>query len=119
MPRYCFTSRVRPDRLEEYRRAHAAVWPEMLRALRDSGWRHYSLYLSGEGLLVGHFEADDYDDVQAAMAGTEVNARWQAAMSEYFVNAGNPDEGFVLLEEVFHLEDQLGAAGLGLEAGAD
>lgn len=112
MTRYCFTSRVRPDRLDEYRRAHAAVWPDMLAALRDSGWRNYSLYLSQDGLLVGHFESEDYPAAQEAMAATEVNGRWQAAMSEYFVDSGNPDEGFVLLEEVFHLEDQLAAAGL-------
>ena len=34
---------------------------------------------------------------------------WQAEMAPFFVELdGRPDEGFVLLEEVFHLEDQLG-----------
>jgi L-rhamnose mutarotase len=44
------------------------------------------------------------------MARTEVNARWQAEMSELFEELDGlaPDEGFLLLEEVFHLEDQLG-----------
>ncbi len=41
MTRYCFTSRVDPRHLEQYRARHAAVWPEMLTALRDSGWRNY------------------------------------------------------------------------------
>lgn len=49
MTRVCFVSRVRPDRLDEYRRRHAAVWPEMLEALRDSGWRDYHLYLTRTG----------------------------------------------------------------------
>ncbi|WP_156253028.1 L-rhamnose mutarotase [Pseudactinotalea terrae] len=110
--RYCFINRVRPDRLTEYAAAHAAVWPEMLEALRDSGWRDYSLYLSDDGLLVGHFEADDYDAAQQAMTRTEVNPRWQASMEQFFVNPGNPDEGFQLLPEIFNLEDQLRAAGL-------
>ena len=112
MPRYCFINRVRPEALEEYTAAHAAVWPEMLQALRDSGWRHYRLYLSADGLLVGHFEADDYDDAQAAMARTQVNERWQACMEQYFVDPGNPDEGFEVLPEIFSLEDQLTAVGL-------
>jgi len=44
------------------------------------------------------------------MAGTDVNARWQAEMAPYFAELeGRPDEGFTLLEEVFHLEDQLAA----------
>jgi len=112
VPRYCFTSRVRPDRLEEYAAAHAAVWPEMLAALRDAGWRNYTLHLSSDGLLVGHLEADDYEAAQAAMARTAVNPRWQASMEPFFVDPGNPDEGFELLREIFHLEDQLRAAGL-------
>lgn len=112
MTRICFISRVRADKLAEYREAHARVWPEMLEALRDTGWRDYSLYLSGDGLLVGHLECDDYAAAQEAMTRTAVNPRWQAAMSQFFVNPGNPDEGFEILDEVFNLEDQLAAAGL-------
>jgi L-rhamnose mutarotase len=110
--RVCFVSRVRPDRLDEYRARHAAVWPEMLEALRDTGWRDYSLYLAPDGLLVGHLETDDYAAAQEAMTRTAVNPRWQAEMAEFFVTDGNPDEGFQVLDEVFHLEDQLRAAGL-------
>lgn len=112
MTRVCFVSRVRPDRLDEYRARHAAVWPEMLEALRDTGWRNYALYLSPDGLLVGHLETDDYAAAQEAMARTGVNPRWQSEMAEFFVADGNPDEGFQVLDEVFHLEDQLRAAGL-------
>ena len=113
MSRVCFVSQVRPDRLEEYRERHAAVWPEMLEALRDTGWSDYRLFLSPTGLLVGFVETEDYDDAQAAMALTEVNARWQAEMGEFFVADGTrPDEGMERLDEVFHLEGQLAAAGL-------
>ncbi|MBN8880866.1 L-rhamnose mutarotase [Salana multivorans] len=110
MPRYCFVSRVAPEHLAAYRERHAAVWPEMLRALRDAGWRHYSLFLSDDGLLVGQFEAQDREAAQAAMAATEVNARWQAEMARLFVGDGSPDEEFVYLPEVFNLEEQLAAA---------
>lgn len=110
--RICFVSRVRPDRLEEYRARHAQVWPEMLEALRDAGWSDYHLHLSGDGLLVGHFVGESYEACQAAMAATAVNPRWQAEMAEFFLDPGNPDEGFELLPEVFHLESQLAAAGL-------
>jgi L-rhamnose mutarotase len=109
MARYCFLLRVRPERMDEYRRRHAAVWPEMLQALVEAGWRNYSLFLSDDGLLVGYVEADDLQTSLDAMAGTEVNARWQAEMAPFFAELeGAPDEGLVLLEEVFHLEDQLG-----------
>jgi L-rhamnose mutarotase len=111
MPRYCFTLQVRPDLIEEYVERHRAVWPEMLAALAETGWRNYSLFLHDDGLLVGYVETDDLAAAQAAMADTEVNARWQAEMAPFFagLDGRGPDEGFVLLEEVFNLEDQLAA----------
>jgi L-rhamnose mutarotase len=112
MPRYCFLLRVRPDRLDEYRARHAAVWPEMLTALRDTGWRNYSLHLAPDGLLVGYVESDDLDAARAAMAATEVDPRWQAEMAPFFVADGAPQigaAGMQVLDEVFHLEDQLTA----------
>jgi L-rhamnose mutarotase len=107
--RYCFLLQVRPDRLEEYKERHRAVWPEMLAALRDTGWRNYSLHLRDDGLLVGYVECDDLDAARQAMAATEVNARWQAEMAPFFtgIEGRGPDESFLVLEEVFHLEDQL------------
>ena len=111
MHRVCFQLQVRPDRLEEYKHQHRAVWPEMLRALAATGWHNYSLFLRPDGLLIGYLETPDLAAAQAGMAATEVNARWQAAMAPYFTDLGEdrPDTGFVQLEEVFHLEDQLAA----------
>ncbi|MPZ84938.1 MAG: L-rhamnose mutarotase [Actinophytocola sp.] len=114
MPRYCFRLQVRPERLAEYVERHRAVWPDMLAALRDSGWHNYSLFLdSGDGLLIGYVEAESLDAAQAAMAATEVNRRWQAEMARFFTGSGidtdgrPPDEGFRLLTEVFNLDEQL------------
>jgi L-rhamnose mutarotase len=109
MQRVCFQLQVRPERIDEYKARHAAVWPEMLRALADSGWHNYSLFLRDDGLLIGYVETPSLEEAQAAMAATEVNARWQAEMGEFFEELGDarPDTGFVQLEEVFHLEDQL------------
>ena len=109
MPRYCFQLQVRPDRLDEYVERHRRVWPEMLTALRDTGWRSYSLFLRDDGLLVGSVESDDLAAAQAAMAATDVNRRWQAEMAEFFVglDARGPDEGFLLQTEIFNLDDQL------------
>jgi L-rhamnose mutarotase len=102
--RVCFLLRVRADRLDEYKARHRAVWPEMLDALRTAGWENYSLFLRDDGLLVGYLETADFAAAQAAMEATDVNARWQAEMAEFFeLGAGErPDTGFVRLEEIFH-----------------
>ena len=108
MPRYCFNLQVRPERMAEYVERHQAVWPEMQDALRATGWRNYSLFLRTDGLLIGYVDADDLAASQAAMAETDVNKRWQAEMAPFFtgIEGRGPDEGFVLLQEVFHLEEE-------------
>ena len=105
MERVCFLLRVRPDRLAEYRERHRAVWPEMLEALRATGWRNYSLFLDDDGLLVGYLETEDLAAALAGMEATDVNARWQAEMAGFFElpEKARPDTGFRRLEEVFHL----------------
>jgi L-rhamnose mutarotase len=106
MDRVCFLGRVRPDRLDEYRQRHAAVWPGMMRALREAGWTNYSLFVADDGLLVGYLETDDYAAALTRMAESSVNARWQAEMQPYFedLRGQRPDEGFGRLTEIFHLD---------------
>ena len=105
MERVCFLLQVRPDKLDEYKERHKAVWDDMQQALRETGWHNYSLFLRNDGLLVGYFETPDYAAALAGMAEREVNERWQRDMGSFFVNLGDrrPDEGFLRLEEVFHL----------------
>jgi L-rhamnose mutarotase len=107
--RVCFQLQVKPDRLEEYKARHRAVWPDMLAALAASGWSNYSLFLRPDGLLIGYFETASLEEAVSAMNHTEVNERWQAEMGEFFVDLDGraPDTGFLQLEEVFNLEDQL------------
>ncbi|WP_030622993.1 L-rhamnose mutarotase [Streptomyces sclerotialus] len=105
MQRVCFLLKVRSDRLEEYRRRHEEVWPDMLAALTASGWHNYSLFLREDGLLVGYLETEDFAAAQRAMQATEVNARWQHEMAGFFedLDGGGPDQAMRPLTEVFHL----------------
>lgn len=106
MKRVCFLLKVRADRLEEYAERHAQVWPDMLEALRRTGWHNYSLFLRDDGLLVGYFETPDLQAALDGMAATDVNARWQADMAPFFesLDGRRPDEAFLTLREVFHLD---------------
>lgn len=105
MQRVCFLLKVKADKLVEYKKAHEAVWAEMLQALRETGWHNYSLFLRDDGLLVGYLETPDFEAARTGMAAREINERWQAAMGPYFeqLEGQRPDEGLLVLEEVFHL----------------
>ncbi|MXP23271.1 L-rhamnose mutarotase [Gordonia sp. HNM0687] len=111
--RVCFVMHLKPERVEDYLEAHTTVWPEMLDALGEAGWNNYSLFLRrDDGMIVGYLETEDFARATAAMEATDVNARWQAQMSQYFLPANtadcaagaNPDTVRSELLEYFHLD---------------
>jgi L-rhamnose mutarotase len=100
--------RVRPDRLAEYRERHAAVWPQMLRAIADSGRRNYSLFLAGDGELIGYYETDSDERSRQLLAADPRTAEWEAEMAGFFIAIdGRPDQAAETLPEIFNLENQL------------
>ena len=105
MERICFLLKVKPERLQEYEARHKTVWPEMLEALRQTGWRNYSLFLRPDGLLVGYLETDDFSEAVRKMQTYPVNAHWQQEMAEFFEGSegDHADERMAPLKEVFHL----------------
>ena len=107
MRRVGFLLKVRPDKIEEYKARHKTVWPEMLDALRRTGWHNYSLFMRDDGLLFGYFQTPE--NFQAALAGMskeEINAKWQESMAPFFENliGAHADQSMIELEEVFHLD---------------
>jgi L-rhamnose mutarotase len=105
MRRICFVLQVKKDRLEEYKERHRSVWPEMINALRKTGWHNYSLFLRPDGLLVGYLETEDFAKARAGMALLEINKRWQNEMADFFLQPEGllPDQAMEPLEEVFHI----------------
>lgn len=107
MKRVGFMLKVKEDMIEEYKEHHRNVWQEMLDALRETGWRNYSLFMRDDGMLFGYFETPkSLEAAQAAMEKTEINAKWQEMMSPYFEipPGAHPDQSFIELEEVFHTD---------------
>ena len=66
MERHGAVIRVRPEKLEEYTRYHANVWPEVLDTIKQCNIRNYSIYHK-DGYLFGYFEYVG-DDFKADMA---------------------------------------------------
>lgn len=107
MKRVGFLLKVKADKVDEYKKRHEAVWPEMKAALRRNGWHNYTLFMREDGLLFGYFETEE--SFTAALEGMDkedVNARWQASMGPFFEAppGSQPDQTMVELEEVFHLD---------------
>lgn len=103
--RRAFVIGVRPEKLEEYRRLHAAVWPEVLQQIHECNIRNYSIYYR-DGLLFAYLEyvGADWDADQARMAEHEPTRRWWELTDpcQEPVPSAGPDERWAPMEEVFH-----------------
>src|SRR3979411_2204439 len=107
MKRYGSVIRVRPDAVEEYKKYHAAVWPEVLAMIRSSNIRNYSIYLKDD-LLFGYFEyhGSNYAADMAKMAADRKNQEWWAIpmrMQEP-CETRVPGGWWANMEEVFHAD---------------
>lgn len=107
MTRHGQVVRLRPDQEAEYRRLHAAVWPDVLEQLRRSGIRNYTIFLR-DGLLFSYFEyvGNDFAYDMAAMAADPVTQRWWDLTDpcQEPVGTAAPGQLWAPMEVVFHVD---------------
>ena len=105
MKRYGSVIRVRPEKLEEYKRLHAEVWPGVRKMIAECGLRNYSIYYK-DGYLFSYYEyvGDDYEADMAKMAADPETQRWWAVCEPCQVplETRAEDEWWASMEEVFH-----------------
>jgi L-rhamnose mutarotase len=107
MKRYGSLIGVRPEALDEYKRYHAAAWPEVLAMIRKCNIRNYSIFLK-DGLLFGYFEyhGTDYAADMAKMAADPKTQEWWAIMMpmQRPLETRAKGEWWASMEEVFHVD---------------
>ena len=81
MQRFGMVIGLKPLAEEEYRKHHAAVWPEVLETIRQCNIRNYSIYLK-DSMLYSYFEyhGADFAADMAKMAADPATQRWWALM---------------------------------------
>lgn len=97
------------EKIEEYRRLHAAVWPGVLARIAASNIRNYSIYLKDpENLLFAYFEyhGTDFDADMAAIAADPVTQEWWALCGpcQRPFETRRPGEWWAEMDEVFHVD---------------
>ena len=110
--RYRLIIEVREEHLEEYKRLHAAVWPDVLAIIRDSHIRNYSIYLrqlpDGKHYLFSHFEytGNNFEADMARMAADPVTQAWWAVCKPCQKPLPGVDDNvwWAPMEEVFYFQ---------------
>jgi L-rhamnose mutarotase len=107
MKRYGSVIKVRPEKIEEYERYHAAVWPEVLGTIRRCNIRNYSIFRKDD-LLFGYFEyhGTDYAADMAIMAADPKTQEWWAIMGpmQRPLETRANGEWWAEMREVFHTD---------------
>jgi L-rhamnose mutarotase len=109
MERMAQAIRLRPEALDEYRRIHAAVWPEVLELIAACGIRNYTIFLKEPELILFAYWEYHGSDFAADMARMKADARmrdwWEITdpMQEPFETRA-PGEWWARMEPVFHTD---------------
>lgn len=103
MERYAWKAIVKEGMLEEYKRRHDAIWPELTAVLNAAGVHNYTIWNVGNELF-GYYECDHGCDFAArTQAESPVVARWDAYMKDVMVMEMDPVTGAQpRLEQVFY-----------------
>ncbi len=112
MKRYGWVIGLKEEKIEEYKKLHAAVWPGVLKKIKDCNIRNYSIYLQklddGRHYLFAYFEyvGDDFDGDMAAMAADPTTQEWWDVCKPLQTPLKGCAEGewWADMEEVFHCD---------------
>jgi len=112
MERYGWVIGLKADKIDEYKKLHAAVWPDVLKMIKECNINNYSIYLrqfpDGEYYLFSYLEyvGSDFVGDMAKMGADETTQKWWECCKpcqKPLANCG-PEEWWADMEEVFHCD---------------
>jgi L-rhamnose mutarotase len=112
MKRYGWVIGVKDGKIEEYKRLHADVWPDVLDMITQCNIQNYSIYMrkleDGRTYLFSYLEytGDDFDADMAKMAADSTTQKWWDVCKpcQQPLSDRNEGEWWADMEEVFHLD---------------
>ncbi len=107
MKRYGSVIELKEDRVEEYKKLHEAVWPDVLKIIKKCNIQNYSIYYK-DGFLFSYYEysGKDYDEDMALMAADAATQEWWAVCKpcQKPLNTRKEGEWWAQMDEVFHID---------------
>ena len=98
---------IKKDKIEEYKKLHSKVWPEVLENLTELNFKNYSIYLHNN-VLFGYMEyyGNDIQRDNQLMANNKKVQEWWSVCGPCQIPDPNRKKGewWSVMEEVFHHE---------------
>ena len=112
MKRYGMVTGLRAEKIDEYKELHAAVWPDVLKMIKQCYIQNYSIYLrrlnDGQHYLFGYLEytGSEFAADMARMAADLTTQKWWAVCKPCQRPLADraPEEWWANMEEVFHCD---------------
>jgi L-rhamnose mutarotase len=107
--KFCLALDLKEDQklIEEYKKLHQNVWPEIIKSIKDSGINVLDIYCSGNRLfMIIEADADFTFDKKSQMdANNEKVQEWETLMWKFqqALPWAKPGEKWVVMEKIFGL----------------
>lgn len=84
-----FKMKLYPGKVDEYKKRHDEIWPELVELLRNAGISDYSISLDEEtNILFGCYRAAENNTIDE-LPNTDIMKKWWAHMAD--IMETNPD----------------------------
>ena len=83
--RYGKLYRIRPESIEEYKKAHDEIWPGMSALIKEAGFKNYTIFARDDGILFAYWEHEDLEEGFNKMKSSDVRLKWEEYMNQFFV----------------------------------
>jgi L-rhamnose mutarotase len=96
--------KLKPGMVEEYKKRHDDLWPELHKLLKDSGLSKYSIFFDEETNILFAFQKQAGDQGSQDLGKTKIVQKWWKYMAD--IMETNPDNSPISKElvEVFYMD---------------
>jgi L-rhamnose mutarotase len=102
--RLAFKMKVNPGVIDEYKKRHNNLWPELHRLLKDAGISEYSIFYDEETHYLFAFQTQSGEQGSQDLGSTEIVQRWWKYMADIMETHPDNSPVSVPLEEVFYMD---------------
>lgn len=104
MIRNSFKMKLKPGAVEEYKKRHDEIWPELSKAHSDAGIYDYSIFFDEESLTLFAFQKLRDDNTADQLKDLEIVQKWWDHMADLMETHPDHMPVFKPLREVFHMD---------------
>jgi len=102
--RIAFKMKVTPGAIEEYKKRHDELWPELHKLLKDAGISEYSIFFDEETHTLFAFQKQAGEQGSQDLGTTEIVQKWWKFMADIMETNHDNSPVSSTLEEVFYME---------------